>query len=129
MILIFCYVNVCMGFLRLKIWLRSNIVQDHLVGLSLLNNIYRRRDIQIYELIVMFAVCKKINIAQILKLFKWFSFDYVWLCIKKMYLNFRVLNMGLYFILLIVFLFFFYYNWTSLSQCSKNPQQIKKKTH
>ncbi|XP_060845536.1 52 kDa repressor of the inhibitor of the protein kinase-like [Rhopalosiphum padi] len=43
---------------RLKTWLRSNMGQDRLVGLALLN-IHRNRDIQIDEVIDMFAATKK----------------------------------------------------------------------
>ncbi|XP_022180061.1 zinc finger MYM-type protein 1-like [Myzus persicae] len=50
---------------RLKTWLRSNMGQDRLVGLALLN-IHRNRDIQIDEVIDMFAATKKRNIDLII---------------------------------------------------------------
>jgi hypothetical protein len=62
-ILLFCYALLFQ--LRLKTWLWSNMGQDRLVGLALLN-IHRNRDIQIDEVIDMFAATKKRNIDLII---------------------------------------------------------------
>ncbi|XP_025419323.1 zinc finger MYM-type protein 1-like, partial [Sipha flava] len=45
---------------RLKTWLRSNMGEERLVGLALLN-IHRHRTVEVDEVIDLFAGCKKRN--------------------------------------------------------------------
>jgi len=59
--LYFILIYIALYLLRLKTWLRSNMGEERLVGLALLN-IHRHRTVEVDKVIDLFASSKKRNL-------------------------------------------------------------------